>query len=108
MIQVVLFESSNGRSPFKDWIESINDIQTVARIRARIDRLYRGTWGDFKALGDEIFEMRFYFGSGYRVYFGKKGKEIVILLTGGDKSSQSKDIAKAKVYWAAYKNNKET
>jgi putative addiction module killer protein len=64
-----------------------------------LDRVEIGNYGDYKALGDGVYELKLHFGSGYRVYFAEDGDIIVILLCGGDKSSQSKDIEVAKAYW---------
>jgi putative addiction module killer protein len=74
-----------------------------ARIRSRIDKVETGNFGDFRSVGNGVSELRFTFGAGFRVYYGLKGETIVILLIGGDKSSQEKDIEKAKEFWADYK-----
>ena len=73
-----------------------------ARIQARILRFETGNLGDHKDVGEGVWEARLDFGPGYRVYFGKQGEELVLLLIGGDKSSQSKDIKRAKEFWSAY------
>jgi len=75
------------------------------RILKRLYRIESGNYGDCKNLGDGVNELRFFFGAGYRVYFGEDGDTIVILLCGGDKDSQRKDIEKAKVYWKEYQEN---
>ena len=80
---------------FDAWFESLKDKQTSRRIQARIDRAEEGNFGDHKAVGEGVFEMRIHHGPGFRVYFTQRGLEIVILLAGGDKSSQSKDIETA-------------
>jgi putative addiction module killer protein len=80
---------------FDAWFESLKDKQTARRIQARIDRAEEGNFGDHKAVGEGVFEMRIHHGPGFRVYFIQRGLEIVILLAGGDKSSQSKDIETA-------------
>ena len=80
---------------FDAWVESLKDKQTSRRIQARIDRAEEGNFGDHKAVGEGVFEMRIHHGPGFRVYFIQRGLEIVILLAGGDKSSQSKDIETA-------------
>lgn len=91
-----------GRSPFRDWLVSL-DKGIKARIQARILRFEIGNLGDHKDVGDGVWEARLDFGPGYRIYFGKHGRELVLLLTGGDKSSQTKDIRRAKEFWAAYR-----
>jgi putative addiction module killer protein len=81
---------------FLKWLRGLNDVRAVARIQIRIDRLSLGNMGDVKAVGEGISEMRIDYGSGYRVYFKKTGRHIVLLLCGGDKSSQKADIKAAK------------
>lgn len=80
---------------FAGWLFGLRDIRARARIQARIDRLESGNVGDAKPVGQGVSEMRIDYGPGYRVYFVKRGAELVILLAGGDKSSQSRDISKA-------------
>ncbi|APX86604.1 addiction module antitoxin RelB [Methylorubrum extorquens] len=83
-------------SVFQTWIDDLRDVRAVARIAKRIDRLALGNPGDVKPVGDGVSEMRIDYGPGYRVYFTAQGKQIVILLCGGDKSSQERDIRAAK------------
>ena len=80
---------------FDAWFVSLRDKQAVRRIQARIDRAEDGNFGDAAPVGEGVSEMRIHHGPGYRVYFTKRGIEIVILLAGGDKSTQSKDIRAA-------------
>lgn len=80
---------------FDTWFVSLKDKQAVRRIQARIDRAEDGNFGDAEPVGEGVSEMRIHYGPGYRVYFTKRGIEIVILLAGGDKSTQSKDIRNA-------------
>ena len=80
---------------FDAWFGSLKDRQTARRIQARIDRAEEGNFGDHKAVGEGVSEMRIHHGPGFRVYFTQRGMEIVILLAGGDKSSQTQDIATA-------------
>jgi putative addiction module killer protein len=89
MIQI--FETE----PFARWIDGLQDIHGRARILARIERLAAGNPGDVKPVGEGVSEMRIDYGPGYRVYFTRKEQQVVILLAGGDKSSQSKDIKTA-------------
>jgi len=80
---------------FDTWFESLVDKQTARRIQARIDRAEEGNFGDHKTVGAGVSEMRIHHGPGWRVYFTHRGLEVVILLVGGDKSNQAKDIATA-------------
>jgi putative addiction module killer protein len=81
---------------FKKWMKQLKDAIAKAHIDRRIDRLIRGNPGDVKPIGEGCFEMRIDYGPGYRVYYKETGKEIIIILCGGDKSTQRDDIAKAK------------
>ena len=81
---------------FSKWLRKLADQRAKARIAERIDRLRNGNFGDAKSVGEKVSELRIDYGPGYRVYFTRSGATIVILLCGGDKSSQAKDIAKAK------------
>ncbi|MBA4225867.1 MAG: addiction module antitoxin RelB [Hyphomonas sp.] len=81
---------------FADWLERLRDINARARIAARIRRMELGNFGDAASVGDGVHEMRIHYGPGYRVYFMRQGNEVVILLCGGDKSSQDRDIKSAK------------
>ena len=90
MIQII--ESST----FKRWIRRLRDRVAVARINARLRNVTNGHFGDVRAVGDGVSEMRIQSGPGYRVYFIREGAEVVVLLCGGDKSSQIRDIERAK------------
>ena len=81
---------------FTKWFNSLNDRRARARIQARIDRVEMGHFGDVAPVGGGVSELRIFYGPGYRVYFVQKNTVVVILLSGGDKTSQQSDIAKAK------------
>jgi len=100
---VIIYADSNGLEPFSKWLHGLRDGQTRRRILTRLRRVEQGHYGDCRLLQDGVYELRFAFGPGYRVYFGEDGDTIVVLLIGGDKDSQSKDIEHAKVYWKEYK-----
>ena len=90
-------------SVFENWFGGLRDRNAKARIEARIRRLTLGNTGDVKPVGDGVSEMRISYGPGYRVYFLQHGQLVVVLLCGGDKSTQAKDIENAKKYAAIWK-----
>ena len=101
--KISMYKTNNGKVPFINWLESIKDATTKRRIKLRIDRMIDGNFGDTKNLGDDLFELRLFFGSGYRTYYTIENNVLVILFSGGDKSSQEDDIKKAKLYLNNYK-----
>jgi putative addiction module killer protein len=88
---------------FGEWLDSLKDAKAQARVAVRINRLAAENFGDHKALGDGVWELRIDWGPGYRVYYGPVGRTVVLLLCGGDKRKQAADIAKALEYWKDYK-----
>ena len=101
--EIRVYQTSSGREPFNEWLGSIRDVETQARIRARLARLEDGNLGDCQSVGEGVFELRIHFGAGYRIYFGQIGNRIILLLSGGNKSSQRRDIERSKTYWLEYK-----
>lgn len=102
MMEIRYYITSGGKAPFIDWLEGLKDRTARAKIKVRIDRLMLGLFGDAKKLGNGIEELRISYGPGYRIYYGRIGRTIVLLLRGGTKKHQSEDIAKAKGYWANF------
>ena len=98
-------QDENGNEPFTDWLENLRDQKGRRIILRRIGRLEHGLYGDCEPVGEGVSELRLFFGPGYRVYFGEEAGNIVILLTGGDKGSQDKDIKTAKEYWKEHKKH---
>ena len=97
------FRAPNGSEPFWDWLDSLGDRTSQARILARLDRLEEGNFGDHRVVGNGVVELRVAFGPGYRIYIGEDGPHLVLLLIGGDKRTQQRDIKKAKGYWDTYR-----
>ena len=95
-----------GRFRFSDWLQSLRDARAVGIVRARLNRIRLGNFGDCKSIGGGVEELRIDFGPGYRLYFGREGSLVVILLYGGDKKSQPKDILTARRYWREYSDAK--
>lgn len=96
--EIEYYISANGEKPFKEWLEGLRDVNGRAKIRIRLDRARLGNLGDHKHLEQGVWELRIDYGPGYRVYFGKVGNRLVLLLIGGDKSTQRRDIETAIAY----------
>ncbi|MGK7928295.1 MAG: type II toxin-antitoxin system RelE/ParE family toxin [Spirulina sp.] len=96
--------TEDGKIPFVEWFDSLRDLKAIARIDKRIKRVGLGNFGDCKSVGGGVYELRIDYGPGYRVYFGQVGLTIILLLLGGDKSTQEQDIRKAQQYWTDYEN----
>ena len=93
----------NGNCPFDEWLTGLENPYFIRAVDARLTRIRDGNFGDHKSIGDGVFELRIPKGPGLRVYYGLDHGEIVILLGGGDKSTQDKDIKQAHAFWRAYK-----
>jgi len=102
---IVLFryQREDGSEPFTEWLATIRDKVAIARIRVRLRQVEAGNLGDCDSVGEGVIEIRIHVGAGYRVYFGRHGKACVLLLCGGDKSSQARDIKRAKALWLEWK-----
>ncbi len=99
--EIRIYETADGRKPFADWVDRLRGLQIHGKILTRLDRVQKGNFGDCRAVGEGLAELRIDFGPGYRVYFGRDGDQVV-LLAGGTKGTQASDIAKAKEYWRDY------
>jgi putative addiction module killer protein len=95
----------NSRVPFDEWFDSLRDKKWQAAVDARLARVRAGNFGDSKSVGDGVFELRISPGPGLRIYYGLHGGQIVILLAGGDKRSQSRDIRQAREWWQQFKKH---
>jgi putative addiction module killer protein len=93
----------NGHIPFRDWLESLRDLKTRVIIKSRISRLTVGHFGNCESVGSGVFEQKIDYGPGYRVYFGKAAGKVILLLCGGDKSTQRQDILRAHYFWHQFK-----
>ncbi len=101
--ELEIYVTEEGRAPFAEWLDSLRDIRGRVKIRTRLDRVRLGNISDRTSVGEGVQELRIDFGPGYRVYFGQAGVKVVLLLCGGDKSTQTQDILQAKSYWKDYK-----
>lgn len=101
---VTVYVDRNGNEPFTNWLMGLRDRKGRQKIETRLRRLESSLYGDCKSVGEGVLELRIFYGAGYRVYFGEENDNLVILLCGGDKDSQSRDIKQAKDFWEDYKN----
>jgi putative addiction module killer protein len=101
---ILMYERDDGRVPVSDWLDDLRarDETTYDRVINFIERMENGNTSNFKPEGDGVTALRMDFGPGYRIYFGQDGRELIILLIGGDKRTQHEDIATAKEYWSDY------
>ena len=104
--QLTYYTDSTGEKPFKKLLYGLRDRSAFARITTRLERVELGNAGDHKNVGSGVFELRIHYGPGYRVYYAHSGNQIVLLLLGGDKTTQKQDIETAIAYWNHYQENK--
>ncbi len=102
---IQIYVTDNDKAPFIEWLESL-DKMIRYRVKERLDRLALGNPGDHKKLNANISELRLKFGAGYRIYYAEEYYQTVLVLCGGNKSSQSKDIKQAQLYWNHYRETK--
>jgi putative addiction module killer protein len=104
---IVYYLTETGRKPFKEWLDSLRDITARQKVRIGLDRVRLGNLGRNRSVGEGVYELKIDYGPGYRVYYAIEKKASILLLIGGDKSSQDKDIALARKYWQDYKRRRE-
>ena len=107
MVEVLEYLDQNGCSPFADWFIGL-DAQSAAKVSTAQTKLGLGNWSNVKGVGGGVYERVIDFGPGYRIYFGKDGDKVVILLAGGAKKRQDIDITNAKERWQDYKQRKKS
>ena len=105
MVEIRYFVASNGTEPFAEWFAGLDPVAS-AKITRAIARMEQGNFSNAKGVGEGVLEYKIDFGPGYRIYFGRDGNTIVILLMGGTKKRQQRDIAAAQGYWRDYKQSK--
>jgi putative addiction module killer protein len=106
MTDVQSYLTPEGESPFGDWFDDL-DAQTAAKVTTALTRIGQGNLSNVKGVGSSVLEFRLDFGPGYRIYFGKDGETLVILLAGGTKQRQQRDIERAQARWQDYKDRKK-
>jgi putative addiction module killer protein len=102
-MELLRYQREDGREPFTEWLSTIRDKIAAARIRIRLRQVEAGNFGDCGPVGEGVIELRIHIGAGHRVYCGRHGSAVVILLCGGDKSTQARDIGRARELWSEWK-----
>ena len=100
MYRILSYVTPEGKDVYKEWADGLRDTRARFAVDRRLRRVEEGNFGDHKYLIDGIWELRIDFGPGYRVYYGLRGAEVVVVLCAGDKGSQQRDIDRAVAYWA--------
>jgi putative addiction module killer protein len=106
VFDLIVYEQEQGQRPYDKWFRSLRDKRIQSRIITRLGQVQAGNLGDYKSVGGGVIELRIDAGPGYRIYCGRSGATLVVLLCGGDKSTQSKDIDRAYEFWADWKRRK--
>ena len=102
--EIQRYVTPDGRIPFDEWFYALRNAKAKIIINKRLNRVSLGNLGDYRSVGEGVCELKIDFGSGYRIYFGQIGTTIVLLLCGGDKSTQDQDIRRAINYWTDYRS----
>ncbi len=100
------YTDEQGKSPYAEWLASLRDVRARAKIIMQVDRMELGLFGDSEPVGKGLSELKIHYGPGYRVYYGKEAQHVYLLLCGGDKSTQFKDIKRAKTCWQEHRRRK--
>ena len=106
MFDLIHYADADGKDHFGRWLESLSDVQAQARVSARLIRLHRGNFGDCRAVGEGVWEIRIDWGPGYRVYYAIAGKQAILLCEGGDKRTQATDIQRAIARWKDWQHRR--
>ncbi|KWI50544.1 addiction module killer protein [Burkholderia pseudomultivorans] len=101
--ELLRYRRDDGREPFTEWLNAVRDKTVQARVRERLRRVEAGNFGDCEPVGEGVIELRIHVGAGYRVYFGRYGDALILLLSGGDKRRQADSIRHAKECWSNWK-----
>lgn len=101
--RIVKYVTAGGVCPFDVWFDRLRNKRTQAIVAVRLNRVVQGNFGNSRNLGGRLWELKIDFGPGLRIYFGEDGDTVVVILCGGDKSTQSRDIEKARTLWREYR-----
>lgn len=104
MPELCRYQGLNGDEPFSIWFAKLRDNDAKAKIRMRLHQLASGNFGDWASVGDGVFELRIHYGPGYRIYCGRHGPNLIVLLCGGNKDTQPEDIRRAKYMWSNWRD----
>jgi putative addiction module killer protein len=104
--QIWIYQRADGSLPYQEWLDSLRDYRAKQKVQVRIDRVQAGNFGDARSVGAGVMELRINYGPGYRVYFARDGNTVVLLLCGGDKSTQDEDIQTSKTFWEDFQQRK--
>ena len=107
-MEICHYLTASGKDPYQGWLDELKDLRGRVAIQRRIDRIAKGNFGDHRFCREGVWELRIQFGPGYRVYYGREGKTVVVLLCGGSKRTQSADINEAVRYWLDYQQRRKT
>ena len=102
----ILHYTEGKKDLFGEWLDNLYDAAGRAAVHCRLNRVRNGNFGDYRGVGQGVWELRIHYGPGYRIYFGEDGPRIILLICGGDKRTQQKDIRKARRIWAEYRSGK--
>jgi putative addiction module killer protein len=106
--QIQNYQRVDGMEPFTDWLNDLRDVKARAIIRKRLERVQLGNLGNHRFVGKNVWELKIDYAGGYRIYFGQVGLELILLLCGGDKSTQEDDILIAQTYWREYEQRQNS
>lgn len=102
--EIRFFETKSGNVPFFDWYNSIRDKKIRLTVASKLRQIQNKDFKNYKSLSNGVLELRIFLGAGYRIYFGFKNNDVIVILTGGDKKSQFADVRKAIKFWEEFKN----
>ncbi len=106
--EIQRYVTPDSKIPFDQWYYSLQDRKTQAKINLRLEQVKLGNLGDYRSVGEGVYEFKINYGPGYRIYFGQIGLKVVLLLCGGDKSTQKQNIRQAQEYWKDYDKRENT
>jgi len=104
--EIIYYQTEEEKIPYRNWFDALRDIKAQQIITRRVNQAALGNFGDHRNLPVGVVELKIQYGPGYRIYLGRDGDTLIVLLLGGDKSSQQQDISKAKAYWENYKKRR--